>query len=536
MFVKRDGAATVEDVVERNTNISAQDFLKDVRKPYIKNLHETVAYVKEYLLEHPGCRVTIVGDYDSDGINATAIMYWCFQKYGITPTLRLPRRMTEGYGINEKIIDEIPSGLLITVDNGIAALAALKKAKEKGLAVVVLDHHLPVKDEYGDQILPEADMLVDPHLTEAEDVFSDYCGAAIAYWFACEMFNANFPELLVLASIATVTDVMPLIGANRTLVRDGLYYINRRRVAPGLMELLNRLQAEDHISEEDYGFLIGPVYNAAGRIYDNGADRVVQLLCSKRDDDMSGHIAQALIETNNKRKAIVSDSMEKIICRLAQERDPGYPIVIYDGTIPEGIVGIIAGQLTESFHCPAIVFTDSNKEGVLKGSGRSIPGIHLKHILDHIQDTMVGYGGHAGAAGLSIAKEKFDVFRQAFYSACGKIPEPPKDTFYDLDIDLDNADQVIEALKRYAPYGEGNPKIKLRLVVDISSCEVRRIGAGNHIMIKTEKVTLIGFNMSEKYERLGSPLKLDCVGYLTRSWFHGKSSLRFELADLAPME
>ena len=142
MFVKKDGCKSIAEVVSRNTGMAIDNFLEDVRDPFLKNLKETVAFVKNYLASHPRCRVTIVGDYDSDGINATTIMYWCFMKMKITPVLRLPRRMSEGYGLNEKIIDEIPSGLLITVDNGIAALAAVKKAKEKGLAVVVTDHHL----------------------------------------------------------------------------------------------------------------------------------------------------------------------------------------------------------------------------------------------------------------------------------------------------------------------------------------------------------------------------------------------------------
>lgn len=283
MFVKKDNCRTIEEVVRRNTGMETEQFLTDVRDPFLKNLKEAVEFVKNYISSHPGCRVTIVGDYDSDGINATTIMYWCFMKMKITPVLRLPRRMSEGYGLNEKIIDEIPSGLLITVDNGIAALAAVKKAKEKNLAVVVTDHHLPVQDKDGNMLLPEADVILDPHI-DSESDFHDYCGAALAYRFARAMFGAKFPELIVLASIAAVSDVVPLIGANRTLVKDGLGYINKRRVVPGLAELLKKLELDDHITEGDYGFLLGPIFNASGRLFDSGAENVVKLLCTKRGD------------------------------------------------------------------------------------------------------------------------------------------------------------------------------------------------------------------------------------------------------------
>lgn len=534
MFVKRDNASTVREVVERNTGIPSDVFLKDVRDPYLDHLDEAVEYVKTYITAHPGCRVTIVGDYDSDGINATAIMYWCFLKRKITPVLRVPRRMSEGYGLNSKIIDEIPSGLLITVDNGIAALDAVKKAKEKGLAVVITDHHLPVKDDDGNVILPEADVVLDPHINGDNSEFKDYCGAALAYRFARAMFGAKFPELLVLASIATVTDVMPLIGANRTLVKDGLNYINKRRVVPGLETLLKKLELDDHICESDYGFLIGPIFNASGRLYDDGADHVVKLLCTKRGDFKAPYKADGLIATNNKRKEIVRESVKSIQDKL----DGSRPIVIYEPSIPEGIVGIIAGQLSETYYCPAVVFTDCGKDGVIKGSGRSIPGLNLKAALDRIKDTMLGYGGHPGAAGLSIKREDLEAFRKAFAEAFGPMPEPEKNMVYDLEFDLEAVENMISDLEKFAPYGEQNPQIRLHAVFHLDPGEYRVIGDGTHFMAKSDSgsITLMGFGLREKYESLGFPEQIECVGYLTRSWFKGKDSLKFEVLDLEPAE
>ncbi len=532
MFVKRDEAASIKEVVERNTGIAADELLQDVRDPFLDHLDEAVQFVKDYIHSYPGCRVTVVGDYDSDGVNATSIMYWCFAKMKITPVLRVPHRMSEGYGLSEKIIDEIPSGLVVTVDNGIAALDAVKKAKEKGLAVVVTDHHLPVRDKKGKMILPEADVILDPHVDGDKSEFKDYCGAAIAYRFAREMFGAKFPELLVMASIATVTDVVPLVGANRTLVKDGLGYINKRRVVPGLEELLKKTNLEDHINEGDYGFMIGPTFNAPGRLYDNGAESVVKLLCTKRGDFTAKYKADKLLATNDRRKEVVRKCMEKI--EKEGLVNPGErPIVLYEPSIPEGIVGIVAGRLAEQYYCPAVVFTDCHKEGVIKGSGRTIPEIHLKNALDMIKEEMLGYGGHAGAAGLSIEKGRLEDFRKAFTEACGKIPDPPKDLNYDLELDVNHIPDTADELDVYAPYGEKNPQVRFHAVIELDPETYRVIGDGTHFMIsnKSDTLTLVGFSLSEKYKALEYPEKIECVGYLTRSWFKGKDSIKFEIID-----
>ena len=286
MFVKRrENINTVSDVVSANVGMPVETFCKEVRDPFIFGLKEAVDLTNRYLEKHPKGPVTIVGDYDSDGINATAIMFWAFMRKGVAPKLRLPHRFSEGYGLSAKIIDEIDSGLLITVDNGIAAASAVKKAKDKGLTVIVTDHHLPPVDSNGNLILPEADVIVDPHVYPEKSEFEDYCGAALAYRFARALLpDMKLKDLLVLASIATVTDVMPLIGANRTLVRDGLQLINKRHVVPGLNVLLQKLELDDHIDEGDYGFKIGPTFNASGRLYDNGAEKVLGVLCMKRND------------------------------------------------------------------------------------------------------------------------------------------------------------------------------------------------------------------------------------------------------------
>lgn len=534
MFIKRDGLNTIKSIVERNIinqGYTKEQFFNET-EPYIENLTKGVQFFKDYLTIFPDEQVTIVGDYDSDGINSTAILYWGLKAFGVTPKLRLPRRFSEGYGLSEKIIDEIDSGLLITVDNGIAALPAIKKAKDKGLSVIVIDHHLPPVID-GVRALPCADVIIDPHVNPENSDFEDYCGGGLAYRFVKELLpDRKLTELLVLASLATVTDVMPLYGANRYLVRTGLEAFNRRKVVPGMKMLMDKLGMDEHQTEDDYGFKIGPCFNASGRLYDNGAERVLRLLVMNRDDPKISFKANNIVNTNEKRKEIARADKERVYGTLTGER----PIVVYDGQIGEGIIGLVAGSLTEDFYCPSIVFTDTENEDIIKGSGRSIPEIHLKNVLDKIQQSehlLCGYGGHAGAAGLSIKKCDLEKFTKAFKKACGDIPVLPEDVYYDMDLDVSDIPDVVNQLKPFAPYGEANPKISFRLKIDVNDSDYRVIGDGTHFMIKDDRITLMGFGLTEAYEAAGKPVNLDLVGYLSESWYKGKLSYKFEISSFA---
>lgn len=520
MFKKVDTCTTVAEVIERNTGIPAENFIKGMDTPYIKNLREAV----NLLLEHRNEKIHIIGDYDSDGINATAIMKIGLERYGIHARVRLPLRFTEGYGLSKKIIDEIDQGVVITVDNGIAAIDAIKAAKKKGLTVIVTDHHQAPVDEKGNCIFPEADIIVDPS-TETESEYHDYCGAAIAYRFVKELLpQEDLTDLMVLASIATVTDVMSLTGANHTLVRNGLYAINHGAGVPGLRMLLEKLDKKEHIDEGDYGFLIGPIFNAAGRLYDNGASKMLELLLMDKNNVQLPWKADQLIKINNRRKDILKKSLDVADALLTDER----PIVLYHPEFGEGIIGLIAGRYCEAYQCPVVVFTKT-KNGILKGSGRSVPGVNLKKVLDQIQSKMLGYGGHAGAAGFSIEENQLESFKRAFREACGELPKPEACSYYDLEIKNEKQLRTfIAEQKIFAPYGEGNPKIRV-LYQNFCIDEYRKIGDGSHMMLKGEPFTAMGFGMSEAYEKIGFPKRINGIGYLGESWFRGQRSYKFEL-------
>lgn len=541
MFIKKEGK-NIREVIERNiaeNGYTKEMFFNEELFPYIKNINEAAEYILQWLKNYPEKNITIIGDYDSDGINATAIMFWLFAKLGREVKLRIPKRFSEGYGLKESIIDEIDNGLVITVDNGIAAISAIKKAKEKGLDVVVIDHHLPVSVD-GEIVLPDADIIVDP-AAEDESKFHNYCGGALAWRLAHAMFpELKLNELKVLAAIATVTDVMPLYGANRQLVKEGIALINQNKVVPGLSALLNafckngKLTKDNdiyHLSEESFGFLIGPAFNASGRLFDKGASQVVKLLTSKYDDPRLEWRANKIFANNEERKEVSKNDLERVLNSNYFDNEP---LVVFDEAIGEGIIGIIAGQLCERYNCPAIVFTKTEDDTIIKGSGRSIKEIHLKNTLDKIQELIVGYGGHAGAAGLSIKKDNLEAFKKAFIEACGPIPEKSNDIYYDLELsqsDLCRLDEICEELNKYAPYGEGNPKPVFRLKYYARS-EYTTMGDGSHFMIKDDIITLVGFGLTEKYRELGCPKSLDMVGYLTESWYKSNKTFKFEIIDL----
>lgn len=541
MLVKRGNSKTVFDVIRSNTGLSEEEYLNPNTKPYIKNLKESVSLLEETVKNHPGIIINIVGDYDADGIDATYVLVRGLQsKYPQNIIKwRLPHRFSEGYGLSASIVDELETGILITVDNGIAAIDAIKKAKDKGNTVIIIDHHLPLNVN-GRIELPEADIIVDPE-AENESEYASYCGAGLAYRFVCELLGyEEIPELIVNASIGTVADVMPITKANWQLVKSGLKYLEERNCNKNLAKLCDEAKITGPLQADDIGFKLGPIFNASGRLYDNGAERVLKTLLTPDNDGLMPFMIKGLIETNNQRKATERKIMEKL---EITER----PIVLFIPDISEGLIGIVAGRLCEKYYCPAIVFTNNNEKGIYKGSGRSIPEIHLKDTLDKIQSTMLGYGGHAQAAGLAITPENFNIFKDSFINACGLIPEKDPNSYYDLFISEENVPKMVEDLKKYAPFGEGNPMPVFRMTCNLNG-EYRRIGEDkshfmvktkgstkidpiNKIIKKTEDITYFGFGMADKYELNGCPKTLDAIVRIKENIFNGNKTYNVEIID-----
>lgn len=529
MFIKKNPNVTkISEVVSENTGLSIKEFLNPVSNPDVRNLKEGVELLKSFRKKP----VKIVADYDVDGVCGLSILDLGLQLYGIQAITRIPYRFSEGYGLSESIIDEIgePGALLLTVDNGITAVEAIEKAKKIGMTVIVIDHHLPIIAE-GSIKLPAADIIIDPNAYE-EESYKDYCGAGLAYRFIKELLpNEDLSDLLVLASLATVCDIMNLTGANHWLVKEGLRLINQGKGTKGLRALIQNEKKEGIITEKDFGFLFGPIINASGRLEDEGATRSFNLVHENKNDPTTQaqlyFRALKMHAINEERKKIVKDALKDL--NFTEKN-----VVLYDPDLCEGIVGLVASNLCERTKSPAIVFTKS-ENGLLKGSGRSIKQIHLKNVLDEMQPLIEKYGGHAGAAGVTIKEENLEKFRETFKKIC-VLPEEKDDVYYDLELDLFDLQDTYQELTKYAPYGKGNPNISY--YVKLKNFSETFVGEEkNHLQIvmtlpTDETISFIGFNLREKFEELGKPKSITCVGTLEKKNYQGKESYSFQMIDI----
>ena len=467
MIQKRGFEETIEEVVLKNTGYSnIEDFTNPDKDYFIKDLDKVADRIM-YAIEND-IPITVVGDYDVDGVTASSIMQKTLEYLGANVTVRLPHRFSEGFGLSEKIVDEIEGGLLITVDNGIAALAAVEKAKNKGLEVIVTDHHEPIV-ENGEKVLPCADLIIDPHAIDGQAQFVGYCGAGLAYKLSSilvtdPIFN---DKMSCFAALGTVSDVMKLVEENRLIVKKGLENMTKDgHRTQGLFSILNKQYVDKHINETDIGFKIGPMINAAGRLIDDGARKPFEVMIVDNLRYPNYHLADELFALNNRRKQIVEEALpefEKEIAEKHMEND--FPLVMYKENIPEGVIGIIAGKLAEKYDTPALIFSDSEDPDIMKGSGRTGRCVNLKELLDMSPEQFYKYGGHAEAAGISILKSNFENAKRTLQANCKEPLGYVKDTnvYYDLEIEADNLEEVYKKLEKYGPFGEGNQKIVFKV-------------------------------------------------------------------------
>ena len=384
---------TIKDVVMKHTGKSEAELLNDEKEYEIRGIDKVVEKLDEAVKN--GTFILVIGDYDADGVTSTSQWDLGLSNKKANYRIRLPKRHSEGYGLNEKIIDEIDEGIILTVDNGIAAMPAIKKAKEKGIYVIVVDHHQPVLDKDTKEIiLPEADIIIDPHAIPGQADFNYYCGAGLTYKIMEKWFGKGhwiLKKMVSFAAIGTVCDVVTLTEDNRKIVKAGLESIlTRQGRTTGLMKLMQVFSLNNRITAEDIGFSLGPAINSCGRLGDpiapeeatqslklltfNGSFDTAEIMAN----EIAGRNLEGKVSVNEMRKKLVKEADRKAEQIIADEVMFGdAPLVVYVPEINEGIIGIVAGHLTEKYNVPSIVFTDSNKDpNVLKGSGRSVEDVN----------------------------------------------------------------------------------------------------------------------------------------------------------------
>ena len=393
----------------------------------VGSLENTAAAV-ELLLTHRQRRIIVIGDFDADGATSAALMLRCLTEFGFSDVGYLvPNRFDFGYGLSPEIVAVAARrqpALLITVDNGISSVDGVKAARDAGIDVLVTDHHLPPAK------LPDANVIVNPNLPDSRFGSGNLAGVGVAFYVlaalgrtlsergqpGAERVPARYLDLVALG---TVADVVPLDRNNRILVEQGLRRIRAGLLVPGLRALLamSGRALEDTVSA-DLGFVAGPRINAAGRLDDIS----VGIECLLTDDDaLAGRLAAALDGINRERRDIEADMREQAFDYVARMNSRGLPacVCVFDETWHQGVVGLIASRVRERCHRPVVAFAREDN-GQLKGSARSVPGVHVRDLLEAVNAAepglIVKFGGHAMAAGLSLDAARLERFRSLISS------------------------------------------------------------------------------------------------------------------------
>lgn len=425
-------------------------------------------------------KIIIVGDYDVDGATSTALAIEALRSFGANHVSYLvPNRISQGYGLSPELADiahQQGASLLITVDNGISTFSGVARAKELGMRVVITDHHLP------GETIPQADAIVNPALTGQKPPGRNLAGVGVifyvmasvraeldrAHWFR-DKVKPNMSTLLDLVALGTIADVVKLDSLNRLLARSGLDRIQNGQARPGIDSLIRISQKTPHfITSVDLAFSVAPKLNAAGRLEDMGAG--IECLLTN-DPDKADQLAESLNQTNLSRRQIeremhaqAIEHVEHLMETMGLDRMPS-GFCLFEPTWHEGVIGLVAGKLKEKFNRPVVAFA-TGQDGNLKGSVRSIPGIHARDVLASIDSRLPGlilkFGGHAMASGLSVKKENLAAFQVEWINTIHQFSEPgcfdpvlwTDGSLQASEITLENAMNI----ELFGPWGQAFPE------------------------------------------------------------------------------
>lgn len=483
-------------------------------------------------------RVLIVGDFDADGATSCAMAVSVLRQMGLREIAYLvPNRFEFGYGLTPEIVDlaaaQTPD-LIVTVDNGISSIDGVEAARALGISVLVTDHHLPGAS------LPEAEVIVNPNQPGCAFGSKSLAGVGVMFyvltalratlrqrgWFDEEgITEPNLGDALDLVALGTVADVVPLDRNNRILVAAGLARIRSGRARPGI-EALFEVAGRDHrqATASDLGFIVGPRLNAAGRL----DDMSIGIECLLAESSMAAREqAETLHQLNRERRDIEQsmqlDALKQLDDLALDATNVPFALTLYDPDWHQGVIGILASRIRERVHRPTVVFADVGDD-LLKGSGRSIPGLHLRDALDRVATRHPGlvekFGGHAMAAGLSLAKSDLEAFRAALNSVVADtLCDVPPESIEDSDGELAPGDfsvQLAEQLVRGGPWGQHFPEPMFDGVFTVSR---HRIVGDKHLKmtltIDSVDIEAIAFNidvdewLSQPLERIRALYRLD---------------------------
>lgn len=526
-----------EKAIEKYLHGSRKDFYS----PWLlKDMEKAVAILQEKIENRN--RIRIIGDYDIDGVMSTYILLESLRGLGCDVDMMIPNRTTDGYGINEHLIEQAwqeGRDTIITCDNGIAAVTQIRKAKDLGMTVIVTDHHeVPFEDLEGGrkEILPPADAIVNPKQKACSYPFAGLCGAVVAMKVMEALYEKMAPEvdlvdkMLPFAGIATIGDVMDLQDENRILVKEGLQRLHHTTNL-GLQELIrvNNLEPEN-ISPYHIGFILGPCLNASGRL--DTAKRALQLLLADSREE-AAVLAGDLKNLNESRKEMTAQGLEKAIEQVeSTSMMEDTVLVVFLPECHESLAGIIAGRLRERYHKPSFVLT-RGEEGV-KGSGRSIESYSMYEKLCECKEYLTKFGGHPMAAGLSLEEENVERFRRKLNEQSGLTEE---DLVEKVTIDVPMPihyirKDLVQELSLLEPFGKGNEK-PLFAQKNLWISQMRVFGKNRNV-VKMRLTDENGYPMDGVYFGNGDEFaeegrgkrKISIVYYPDINMYQGRESLQ----------
>lgn len=481
-------------------------------------------------------KIVVYGDYDADGVTSTAILVEALNERQANVDYVIPNRFVHGYGPNVELFQEIiDSGaeLILTCDNGISGFDALAYAKERHVDVIVTDHHeIP-------NVLPPAYAIVHPRLPGYSYPFDDLSGAGVAYKVASVLLEREPEELLELAAIGTIADLVSLTDENRSLVKRGLERLQTSK-RPGLQALFDVSNEEQLKADEGtVGFSLGPRINASGRLAE--ASLAVQLLLTT-DAQEATELALHLNRLNEERKGLVETLTQEALAKIAEHQLDEAPILIVAGqNWHEGVLGIVASRLVESLGKPTFVLNIDKEKNVAKGSGRSVQGISLYELVLPVKDALLSFGGHHMAAGISLSLDKLADFTRSLNELfVQKYTHTETKEKIHIDLSLSPSQvslSLIEELQLLGPFGTGNgaPVIQIQ---ETRVQQVRQIGADeSHLkMILSgggDTVDAIGFGMPNYQEKIGFDATVTAVGTLGINEWRNNRKPQLILQDIA---
>jgi single-stranded-DNA-specific exonuclease len=526
------------DTVEK-VNSFAEPRLEDLSDPFLlKGMAEAIQRITDALRENE--KILIYGDYDVDGITATSLLFLVLNRLGAQVDFYLPNRLTEGYGLTrEGILEAEQRGinLIITVDTGITAVEEVDFASSHGIDCIITDHH-----ETGDQV-PEACAIVNPKQDGCLYDKAELSGVGVAFKLAQALYIrlgqdvSELEEHLDLVALGTSADIVPLLGENRIFTRFGFRQI-ARTTKPGLKSLafVSGLMGKE-IGTGQVVFVLAPRINAIGRLGD--AEQAIKLLTT-RDEQLAAKIARKLDSENRRRKTIdevtLKDAIAQIdkVCDLENDK----AIVLSSEGWHLGVIGIVASRIVERYHLPTILIAVDNGEG--KGSARSIPGFHLCEALKECENTLIRYGGHKYAAGLTIKPENIEEFRKRMIEVSGRILSAEdliSKLFIDAEIELDQIDNgFLDKLEMFSPFGPMN----MRPVFLTRNLEVvgqpYQVGR-NHLKMKVRKggavFDVIGFGFGDLVRPLSMRAgTVDMTDVIEYNYWNGVTRIQLRVKDI----